>query len=234
MLALCFDAVPAEQDLTALGGSAAWLTYREMVRTRLWRELTLALSRTFALVGEAAFSAAFEHFLQREPPRTRYFREVVLAFVRSALPLWAADPQLDPACCELARYELARWEVRDLESAPSDLDVSELSFERVAVVSRALRLLALSHAVHRGAPFERGEFFVCIHRAADTERPKVWNLTRTTYQLLSSLLREDDTVGNVVKKLAQASSTRIDAAYLDALCATLAQFLENGIILGSR
>jgi hypothetical protein len=239
ILSLCFDAVPSEQTLCALGSSEAWLAYREMVRDRLWRELTLALPRTFELVGEAAFGAAFEHQLQHEPPRTRYFREIVCAFVRCALPLWAAKAELHPACADLARYELARWEVRDLESAPkAEVALREFSFERVAVVSRALRLLAVSHAVHlRDAPVGQiacADHYLCVHRASDAERPKVWNLTRTTFALLERLAREDGCASDVVKDLAQASGARIDAAYLDALCATLAQFLEVGIILGSR
>jgi hypothetical protein len=233
ILSFCFDEVPSEQGLGALGDGEVWLTYREMIRERLMRELRLALPRTRALVGDPAFEQAFAFHLSHEPPRTRFFREVVGAFVASALPLWAANPELHPACCDLARYELARWDVRDLPAQP-DFPVHELSFERVAVMSRALRLLSLSHAVRPGEDLSAGKYYLCLQRVSDLDRPKLWKLTPTTFSLLERLVREDCSVSEVVKQTAQASGARIDAAYLDGLCATLAQFLEAGIILGSR
>lgn len=237
ILNLCFDASPSEQTLASLGQRDVWLTYREMIRERLWRELLLALPRTHALVGDEAFAAAFEHHLAHEPPRTRYFHAIVSEFVHSALPLWAARPQLDPASCDMARYELARWEVRDIESVPPDQVVSEFAFERIAFMSRAQRVLKLSRAVHRPddpAAQNAAEHFVCVHRAPGEDLPRVFSLTRTTFGLLERLLREDRCVSDVVKDLASASAARIDAAYLDSLCGTLAQFLEAGMILGSR
>jgi hypothetical protein len=239
MLALCFDAAPSEATLESLDSNAAqnqreaWLTYREMVRDRLLRELRLALPRTHTLLGEKAFMDAFVHHLSHAPPRTRYFRQVVASFVDSALPLWAADSQLHPASCDLARYELALWEVRDLTAAPDEA-VQEFSFERVAVVSRALRLLALQHAVRPGEGLEARPQFLCLQRVPDTSRTKVWRLNATTFQLLTRLSREDSSVSDVVKHTAEITGAQIDAAYLDALCTTLAQFLELGILLGSR
>lgn len=233
ILSLCFDAAPPKDTPAKLGDREIWLTYREMVRDRLWRELKLALPRTFTMVGEEAFLAAFEHHLHHAPPRTRYFWEIVGEFVASALPLWAAQPGVAPASCDMARYELARWEVRELE-AGSDASLQELSFDRVAVVSRALRLLSVSHCVHLEDATRSEAHYLCVHRAGDAERPKVWSLKRTTYQLLEALVREDSTVSDAVKHVAQASGARIDAAYLDALCETLAQFVEVGIILGTR
>jgi hypothetical protein len=207
-----------------------------MIRERLMHELRLALPRTYALVGEAVFAAAFAYYLEHEPPRTRFFREVVGSFVAAVLPLWAADPlrgQLHPACCDLARYELALWQARDLEAAP-EITPAELSFERVALMSRTLRLLALSHAVLPGEDLSARKQFLCVVRSSDTARPKAYSLTPTTFELLQRLVREDTIVSDVVKQTAKASGARIDAAYLDGLCETLAQFLEVGIILGSR
>lgn len=232
MLSLCFDATPSEETLASLGGADerdVWLTYREMIRERLMRELRLALPRTYRHAGAQDFAAAFAHHLQHEPPRTRFFREVVSEFVATALQLWAAEP----ARCDLARYELALWEVRDLD-ATHGLTPGDFSFERVALMSRALRLLSLSHAVRPGDDLAARAQFLCIARASDTERPRVYSLTPTTFDMLQRLLREDSVVSDVVKQTATAAGARIDAAYLDTLCETLAQFLEVGIILGSR
>jgi len=233
ILSLCFDEVPSEAALGALGQRDAWLTYREMIRDRLLRELRIALPRTRALVGDGAFQAAFVHHLAHEPPRTRFFREVVCEFVACALPLWAADAALHPASCDLARYELALWEVRDLAARP-DEPVAEFSFEGVAVLSRALRLLPLDYAVRSEDALEARPTFLCVQRPEDAERGKVWKLTPSTFQLLSRLAREDKSASEVIRDTAQASGARIDAKYLDSVCETLAQFLEAGIILGSR
>ena len=229
ILSLCFEETPSEATLAALGQRDAWLTYREMIRDRLLRELRIALPRTRVLVGERAFHAAFAHHLAHAPPRTRFFRELVAEFVASALPLWAAESELHPACGDLARYELALWEVRDLAVAP-DEPPGEFSFEGVAVLSRALRLLALDHAVRPEDNLEARATFLCIQRPEDAERGKVWKLTSSTFQLLSRLAREDKSASEVIRD----SAPRIDAKYLDSLCGTLAQFLEAGIILGSR
>jgi hypothetical protein len=231
IVALCFDETPSDATLASLGQREAWLTYRDMIRERLLRELRLALPRTRALVGDAAFDAAFAHHLQHKPPRVRYFREVVAVFVASALPLWAAQPALHPATSDLVRYELALWEARDLPAAPEDVALRELDFEHVTVVSRALRLLELSYAVRPGEGLQAQKQRLCVQRAPDTDRIKVWRLTPSTHRLLSRLQREDKILSEVVKELAGG---RIDAAYLDGLCTTLAQFVDVGIILGSR
>jgi hypothetical protein len=232
ILSLCFDETPSEASLSALGQREAWLTYREMIRERLLRELRLALPRTRALVGDAAFVAAFVHQLEHEPPRERYFRQVVAGFVAHALPLWAADAQLPAASGDLARYELALWEVRDMVVPAATF--AEFTFERVAAVSPALRLLALDHAVRPGEDLAPRRQYLCLQRVPEGSRTKVWRLTATTFALLERLSREDASVSEVVKQVAQASGSRIDAEYLDSLCGTLAQFLEVGILLGSR
>lgn len=229
ILSVCFEETPSEASLAALGQRDAWLTYREMIRERLLRELRIALPRTLVLVGEQAFHAAFAHYLAHQPPRTRFFRELVAELVACALPLWAADSTLHPACGDLARYELALWEVRDLAAVPEE-PPGDFSFEGVAVVSRALRLLALDYAVRPEDKLAAEATFLCVQRPEDAERGQVWKLTPSTFQLLSLLAREDKPASEVIRSMAP----RIDAKYLDSLCGTLAQFLEAGIILGSR
>jgi hypothetical protein len=225
LVAVCFREQAPPEALAALGGEAAWLVYREMVRDRIWRELRVALPRTCALLPAAELERAFAWHLEHEPPRTRFFRELVSSFVHSAVPLWAAEP----LARDLARYELALWEVGDLEAVP-DEPVHEFAFDRVPVLSRALRCLQVNYAVHTpGMP--AGEHFLCVQRAADSERPRTWTLTSSTYALLRRLMREDEPVTESVRHLA---AERVDAAYVDALCETLAQFLELGILLGSR
>lgn len=231
LLAVCFRAQPPADALAALGGERAWLVYREMVRERLWRELRVALPRTCGLVPAAVFERSFEDYLEHDPPRTRFFREVVGAFVNSALPGWQSAA-LPAACRDMARYELALWEVADLDATLSE-PVQDFSFERAPVLARALRLLHVQHSVHK-QQVEPADQWLCVHRAADSERPRTWTLTKSTCTFLQRLAREDEPVTESVRRCAAAQGGRIDAAYVDALCTTLAQFLELGIVLGSH
>jgi len=232
ILALCFRAAPPRDALDELGGSSQWLIYRELVRERLLREIKLALPRTAALCTAAVLEETFVWQLEHEPPRTRFFREVVHAFAACALRRWAELPSLHPAARDMLRYELALWDVADLDATPS-CTPGEFAFDKRPVVSRALALLEVSHAVHlpECAP---GVHYLCVHRPSDAERPRTWSLTPVTYQLLTQLRAGERPVDEIVKQLAAAAGARIDAAYLDALCTTLAQLMELGIVLGSR
>jgi hypothetical protein len=238
VLSLCFRAQPCEALLDELGGERRnWLLYRHMVRDRLLGEIRFALPRSRALLGDAALDHAFQLHLDRDPPRTRYFREIVLAFVTSALPIWQIDATLSPACIDMARYEAALWEVSDLDARNHPVLV-DFAFDRVPVLSPALRLLTVSHAVHATPPaageYASGEHRLCVHRARNAERPRTWTLTRTTYDLLQRWQRGAETVAESVQQLAAERAFRVDAQFVDGLCASLAQFIEVGIVLGSR
>jgi len=233
ILALCFRAQPPEEVLETLGQRDKWLLYRELVRERLLREIRVALPRTAALCTPAVLEAAFEWHLEHEPPRTRYFREVVRAFVDSTQNLWAADASLHPACRDMARYELALWDVADLDAQPGGA-VEDFAFDRVPVVSNALCLLEVAHAVHLPGDCGASTHYLCVHRQHDAERPRTFCLTKVTYDLLARLSAGERTASEIVRQLAAAAGVRIDAVYLDGLCATLAQFIEVGIVLGSR
>jgi hypothetical protein len=232
MLELCFREHVSEAVFAELGDPQPWLLYRELVRERMLREIRVALPRSCALLGEAALERAFCHFLEHDPPRTRFFREIVDSFVESALPLLTAG-----ALPDLLRYERAFWEVRDLEGfsgeRPGDFD-----FDRVPVVSPALRLLRVAHAVH-AAPdpdggYAPGEYLLCIQRQSDAAQPQTWTLTRTTFQLLERWQLGGCSVTQSVQALSRDHGYTLDAAFIDGLCAALAQFIDVGIVLGSR
>jgi hypothetical protein len=237
VLSICFRAQPPEQHLAELGERRSWLMYREMVRDRLLAEIRAALPRSRQLLGDAALLEAFTLFLERDPPRTRFFREIVLAFVHSALPVWEADASIAKPCLDMLRYEAALWQVRDLEATLAE-PCLDFAFDRVPVVCPALRLLRVAHAVHLKADGEgryaAGQHRLCVHRANDTDSVRTWTLTETTFELLQRWQRGGCTLAQSVQQLGQARAVSIDAAFVDALCTTLAQFIEIGIVLGSR
>jgi hypothetical protein len=237
VLSICFRAQPPEQQLAELGDRRSWLMYREMVRERLLAEIRAALPRSRQLLGDAAMLEAFTLYLDRDPPRTRYFREIVPAFVNSALSIWEADASVPRLGLDMLRYEAALWEVRDIALEPAE-PCAEFAFDRVPVVCPALRLLRVDHAVHlspdaRGA-YSAGAQRLCVHRASDADSVRTWTLTETTFELLQVWQRGDCTLAESVQQLGRARAVRIDAAFVDALCTTLAQFIEIGIVLGSH
>lgn len=228
--------VPAA-PLAALGDARIWRVYREMVRHRLRGECRIALPRLHAALGDDVLDRLFEVHLAHEPPRTRWFREVVLDFARSAEPRLREDASVPPWAAELCRYEATIWEVGDLPDRVG-LDLLDFSFEHVAVTASALRLLRLTHAV-QGKPDDDGSYphtptWVAVHRPANERRSRAWTLSPFAFDLLERLQREEDTVADAIKAVAQARGVGVDAKFLEGLVDVLARWVQRGVILGSK
>ena len=237
VLSVCFEAEPPEAALAALGNRDVWLLYRELTRDRLWREIEFALPRTCAALERGLLERTFTQHLDRDPPRTRFFHRVVQSFADSALISWQAEPAVPDAVRDLLRYEAALWEVSDLEAEPAGPRV-EFAFDRVPVVSSALRLLQLSHAVHLppepDGHCREGEFWLCIQRGSSDARPQTWRFNRTTFALLADFQRADAIASESVQRVARSLGAKVTPQYVERLCETLAQWIEVGILLGSR
>ena len=232
VLSVCFAAEPPEASLAQLGDRERWLLYRELTRERLWRELYVALPRTCAAVGQAAMERTFVAHLDRNPPRTRYFREIVLAFAESAKRSWGGETELPEFAIDLLRYEAALWEVSDLESTVEG-SPGEFAFDRVPVVTPALRLLDLEHAVHVNTCL-RGRTFLAVQRRAGESRPRTWGFNRTTFALLQDFQRGDATATESVQRVATRLGRQVTPQFVERFCESLAQWIEVGILVGSR
>lgn len=237
VLSVCFQAEPPEAALRALGDRERWLVYRELTRDRLLREIQFALPRTCTLLGEERLQRAFRDHLDRDPPRTRFFREIVLAFAKSAERSLADDAELPPFTIDMLRYEATVWEVSDLEAIlPAEL--AEFSFESVPVVTPALRLLHVVHAVHLPASAQGscspGDFWLCVQLDPEDARSRTWRLNRTSYLLLAEFQRAERTAGEGVQQVAKQLKRRLTQEFVDHLCESLAQWIEVGILVGSR
>jgi hypothetical protein len=237
-VAVCLDAEPAPAAMARLGEPRIWAIYREMVRNRLRKELQLALKQTYRAVGEQTFERLFTQQLAHEPPRARPFHAVVGCFARFAEPRLRADADVPAHAPDLLAYEAALWEVADL---PDQLahEPLELAFDRPVVLARALRLLHLQHAVHeppRGSDdYEAREVFVCVYRPADAKKATTWSLNAVTFALMQRwACDEGQSVTAAVQHVAAERALVVDDAFLEGLCTVLADFLERGIVLGSR
>jgi hypothetical protein len=234
---LCLCSEPDAERLAELGDARVWRLYRELIRTRLLRELRFAFKRTFAAVGKDAFERAFEHHLRTEPPRTRFFHALAAGFAASAEPFFRADASLPAHVADLLVYEAALRAVADLPDLPGGV-LGEFAFDKVPVLSPALRLLELGHAVHRKAlapgAYAKETSYLCVHRAADELKSRTWTLNAVTYDLMRRLQGGDQPVSDAIAALAKQREIAIDQKFIDGLCSVLADFIDKGVILGGR
>jgi hypothetical protein len=232
---VCFAAQPSPADLQALGAPERWLLYRTMVRDRLRDMIAVGLPRTLALLGEPAFRACFDRWLDQAPPQTRYIREIVPAFVAFALPTWSTDATLPPWTADLARFETARWEVWYQPNPPTDAQA--LAFERRPLVNPALRVLRLSYPVHTrrppNDPFPAEPTHLALFRTPE-HGVDVWVLNAMTADLLEAWQTGEQTITESVREAADRRGVSISPGFIDKLSETMARFVERGVLLGSR
>ena len=228
MQRVCFAAEPDEADFESLGSADIWRIYRSMVRARLNKIVGVAFERTQSAIGEAPFEALVEDWLDNNPPATRFFRHVPRSFFDECLPtLEAGQPGW---LVDLARYEMAEWQVKHAPS--SRAEVREFSFDKAPVVNSALKLLRLKHPV-QNKPTPRGGYApeatqLCVYRDANHESV-TWTLNPVAADLLEAWIPGQTTVTESVKQLGIAT----DEHFIEKLSGMLADFLQRGILLGS-
>lgn len=232
MQRVCFGKEPSENDLDRLGSRERWLVYRSLVRNRLRGVVGAALPRTKEALGER-FSESVDAWFEHGGPATRYFRHVPRDFYTHAAELWQASA---PGWLgSLAEYEIARWDVR---YAPSnEAPVTEFAFDRVPLLSPALRVLRLAHAVHETpAPtdgYREQETILCVYRNKD-HQPIPWTLNPIAASLVEAWIHGNKPVTETVHEVARAHDTEIGEAFVEKLSTMIADFLTRGILLGSR
>ena len=233
MQRVCFDEAAANDDLGRLGNEPIWLIYRSMVRNRLVGLIRTALPRSEAAIGEGVFSKMLDSWLADHGPSTRYFRHVPSEFVEFALPkLGSKHPNWVP---DLMRYEIAGWEVKH---GPSDHPtVGEFAFDKCPVMNPALRLLRLGFSVHEKPTPKDGyppnETQLCVYRNADHEAI-TWTLNPIAADIVEAWIPGGKTTTECIQAITQKRGIAIDENFLEKLSTLLADFLEKGILLGSR
>lgn len=233
VLDTCFKRSPSDADFERLGHAERWRVYRDMVRARLRRVNEAALPRTRSALGDEGFGELFTRWLDEAPPRTRYFREVPMDFLGHALAHLRDEER--PWLADLARYELATWRVKQLDDrdAPATVD---LSFDRAPVLTPALELLDVGWSVHRprkAHDYSEGKFHLVIYRSRD-HRAVTMELNALARDLVADWRSGDETLTERVHRVAQRRNTAIDEGFIESLGTMLADFLERGILLGSR
>ncbi|MEM9067638.1 MAG: putative DNA-binding domain-containing protein [Myxococcota bacterium] len=229
---VCFARAPTDSDFEALGDAARWRIYRTMVRARLKRVCESALPRSVNALGADPFDALFVAWLDEAPPRERFFRAVPAEFLAHSLPKLQDGP---PWLADLARFEIATWKVKYADDAGAPA-TTEIAFDKAPVLTPALALLDVGWAVHKKRKehdYAEGPQHLCIYRNAKHQAVTM-ELNPLARDLVTSWRFGDTTLTERVQAVAQARETRIDERFIESLSAMLADFLERGIVLGSR
>jgi len=230
---VCFDLEPSEADLAALGSRERWLVYRDLVRSRLINVVGVALARTKRVAGDGAFGRTIDEWLATGGPKTRYFRHIPHELFEFAHPRWRDQ---EPAwLSDLARYEIAKWNVR--YAPPNRIPTSEFAFDRIPVLNPALQVLRLSYPVHReptpASGYDEEPSIVCVYRDRHHE-PVPWKLNPLAASLVEAWARATKPVTETVQEVAAAHGTEIGPVFVEKLSAMTADALERGILLGGR
>lgn len=239
MARACFDGEPSARDVELVGREGVRL-YRDMVRTRLRELISIALPWTERTIGAASTTQLFSDFLAESPPRSRFFREVVPAFVVFALPRLEgtshAEHARDVALLEGTRFELG------FRPAEVHEPLLEIALDKIPVPHPTLRVLTFGSAVHQMSAEAqadpsyvpaKGRFFVSVHRRPDHRVETRW-LDETDARLVRAWMRSDRTVIECVRAVLAEERREADAAFVDRMGGLLAALVEAGAFLGSR
>ncbi len=237
MVRVCFDRAPALHDMERVEGARL---YREMVRTRLRELISAALPWTERTLGRAQTTAFFHAFLAEAPPSSRYFREVVpafVAFVRPQLEVASAPEHAhDVLLLEGTRFELG------FRHANIDETVIEIALDKVPVPHPTLRVLTLDFAVHQMNADEqadpthvppKGTYFVSVHRRPD-HLVETRSLDGTGARLVRAWQRSDRSVIECVRDVLAEERREPDHVFVERMSGLLAALVESGALLGAR
>lgn len=224
MQRVCFGTEPSEADLAFLGSRERWLVYRDLVRSRLMHVASVALRRTKSAVGDDTFGRTVDEWLGAGGPRTRYLRRVPNELAELAISVWRATEP--PWVADLARYEIATWEVRHAPPDPKSFD--DLAFDRKPTVRSAMRVLRLSHPVHETPTpetgYDREQTLLCVYRD-QAHQAATRKLNPLAADLLEAWQKADETIAESVERIAAQHHTEIGPAFVEKLSALIAEFV---------
>ncbi|MFT5354380.1 MAG: hypothetical protein ACI9KE_001585 [Polyangiales bacterium] len=222
---VCFAAVPSEDDLLALGHKERWLTYRRMVRTRLFGVVRTALPRTSEALDDA-FASKVSAWFAKQPPASPIFHRLPSEFADFLLPT------LPPPQRDLLRFEIAVWSLRAVvEEHPV---VSEISFEEPIVLQSALDILALEHSSQlKGADaFQPASTHLLLYRNEE-HHVMTLRINPVAEALLRAWMAPHESLAAAVRDAAAAVGATMGPKFMDSLGGLLADYLKRGIVLGS-
>lgn len=178
-------------------------------------------------------------FLDQEPPRSPYLRDVPFEFARWASKGWAVDPDLPPFLPDLARFELLLFAVAAAERGPRPTAAPEpLAADRGVAFDGSVHLARFHHAVHllpeepadRSEP-ERRDVALLLYRDAQNDARRL-ELTPLAMRILEGLIVERAPLGGAIERACLALGKPLDQEVIDGVATVLSDLAERGALLG--
>jgi hypothetical protein len=223
-----------DAEATAAQGPARMLLYRRLVRRGLGSAIRAQLPITAQRLGRA-FDAYIERWLDERMPRSHYLRDVAGELAAWALPLWAEDPAIPRWAADLARHEIATFEVGSAPSGDEERS-GPLALGARARFHATARVVRYAFAVQRmslddgGADPEETPTALFLYRDAEHEVRSL-SLSPLAAAILERLLG-GATLGRAVTEACEATAHPLDQAILEGTAAVLADLADRGALLG--
>lgn len=230
---ICLARKADPADVAAIGGDLdRWLMYRRMVRKRLRRVTGEGLPRTSAVLGDD-YRPLYTEFLAERGVESRYMRDAIPEFCEF---LFGRASSLGRRVEDIARYEHARWMVRDAPdfAFPKLVD---FDFDKRPAVNPAHRLIRVRHPVWNRERFEASEFLGRERDVAVIRTTAFKVVSVTLPDWFTSIVKLADDEGMTVTEAAHAHAKRsdisLDAKFIERLCDVTAHAIEKELVLGS-
>ncbi|QQR91163.1 MAG: putative DNA-binding domain-containing protein [Myxococcales bacterium] len=236
-LRLCFEReLPMDAIAEFAGPKEGWELYRRMARHRLRKMIGSASPRSKNEIGEAGFDKLFSDFLAERAPQTPFLLDVPSEFAAYTLSL-ASDALVESKYLrDLIRYEQVVWHAAFVEVHESG-DIVGFDFEKAIVLNPTCVFLQLDYPVHQKDAGNRQAkpSSLCVFRSMTTHRVHTWLLSPIMMDLLQAWQADaSKPASDAVRSVLAKRNESISQGFIEKLCDTLAKFMEQGIVLGSR
>lgn len=208
--------------------------YRSLVRRGIVGAVRAQMPRTATALG-AKFEATVELWLDEALPRSPYLRDAAAELVGWAAARWAEDSSVPPWILDLARFEVARFEVAAAATAgePSGLP---LALDRAVKFGGAAQVARFTWAVNglpEDAPGEppKEPTAVLLYRDGAHE-VRCLVLSPLAAEILTRLLG-GARLGEAVTAACAALGEPLGDAVLRGTAEVLADLGERGVVLGA-
>jgi hypothetical protein len=229
---------PEDAAQLAAFGAHRLQIYRRHIGRMMERAVRQEIPRTAARLGPA-FATWVGRWLAEEAPRSPYFRDLSFELVDWAVPRWAGDPGVPAYLGDLARHELAYFEVAASPEGEEGAPLAEIDLDRRVRFSASARICRYEHAVHRldaaldarDVP-ERTPTALLAYRDEDHD-VRFLDLTPLAAAILERLSRGEP-LGQGVRGACAALGAVMDATVIQSTAALLEDLIARRAILGGE
>ncbi|MEZ4315412.1 MAG: putative DNA-binding domain-containing protein [Polyangiaceae bacterium] len=228
-----------ERDAEALGAfpRERLAVYGGLVGRTVLGAVQNQLPATVARIGGEQLRPLVQSYLEEEPPRSPYLRDVPFEFAIWAATRWQAI-DAPPFLADIARFELLTFAVASVERRARPDTPAPLAANQGVWLEGTVHLARFSHAVHLlfdgtgriDAPEPKETMLVLDRDAGDDVR---WmELARPAFEVLTRVAG-GALLGEAIAAAAQAVGRPMDAVWIDEISGVLAVLAERGALFGA-